>query len=290
TLLALGRLYRDSEMTALTACGFGPRAVYRPLLLLALPLALISGGLSLYVVPKAMELRNELRDQARREAEVSLFSPGTFRELAGGDYVVYAQTLEEQGRRMGGVFIQNPLDKGRIAVTTGARGHLEVDPDNGARYMVLDDGYRFEGRPGGGDYQSVRFQRLKVRMDTPTAEQGQLRREAMSSWGLWQRGLSVDLAELHARLGGPVSLLLIAFLAPLLARTGPREGRYGRLVAGVLIYAVYLNLLGVGQAWLEHGVVPAVVGLWWVHGLLGAVVVGLWWYQNHAFRPRRTAL
>ena len=34
-MLALGRLYRDSEMSALMACGIGPAALYRPLSLLA---------------------------------------------------------------------------------------------------------------------------------------------------------------------------------------------------------------------------------------------------------------
>ncbi|MDX1606684.1 MAG: LptF/LptG family permease, partial [Candidatus Competibacterales bacterium] len=40
-MLTLGRLYRDSEMTALQACGFRPRDLYRPLLFFALPLSLL---------------------------------------------------------------------------------------------------------------------------------------------------------------------------------------------------------------------------------------------------------
>ncbi|MEI2781350.1 MAG: LptF/LptG family permease [Candidatus Competibacter sp.] len=38
-MLTLGRLYRDHEMVALAACGYGPLSVYRAVLLLAVPLA-----------------------------------------------------------------------------------------------------------------------------------------------------------------------------------------------------------------------------------------------------------
>jgi hypothetical protein len=68
---------------------------------------------------------------------------------------------------------------------------------------------------------------------------------------------------------------LIALWAPLLARAQPREGRYGRIVAAALIYAIYFSLVGVGESWLSHGVVSAWVGLWWVHGLFLLFGLGL---------------
>jgi lipopolysaccharide export system permease protein len=36
----------------------------------------------------------------------------------------------------------------------------------------------------------------------------------------------------------------------------------------MLVFALYFNLLGTGQLWLEQGRVPGWLGLWWVHGLL----------------------
>src|ERR1041385_342207 len=48
-MLALGRLYRDSEMTTLMACGVGPMQVYRPLMVLALVLAAGLAVLSLQI-------------------------------------------------------------------------------------------------------------------------------------------------------------------------------------------------------------------------------------------------
>ena len=69
--------------------------------------------------------------------------------------------------------------------------------------------------------------------------------------------------------------LVIALWAPLLARARPREGRYGRIVAAVLIQAIYFNLIGAGESWLSHGVVGIGLGLWWVHGLFLLFGLGL---------------
>src|SRR5579862_6626583 len=55
-MLALGRLYRDSEMTTLMACGVGPVHVYRPLLAIAFLIALGMAVLSLMVAPWAQRM------------------------------------------------------------------------------------------------------------------------------------------------------------------------------------------------------------------------------------------
>lgn len=54
-----------------------------------------------------------------------------------------------------------------------------------------------------------------------------------------------------------------------------REGRYGRIVAATLIYAIYFSLVGVGESWLSHNVVSPWVGLWWVHGVFLLFSLGL---------------
>ncbi|NJM13216.1 MAG: LptF/LptG family permease [Synechococcaceae cyanobacterium SM1_2_3] len=83
------------------------------------------------------------------------------------------------------------------------------------------------------------------------------------------------IAELQMRLNSPIQVLIIALWAPLLARARPKEGRYGRIVAAVLIYAVNFNLVGVGESWLSHGKAGAALGLWWVHGLFLLLGLGL---------------
>ena len=53
-MLAMGRLYRDSELPAMMACRLGPTGIYRPLLWLVIPLTLGVGWLSLEIGPRAL--------------------------------------------------------------------------------------------------------------------------------------------------------------------------------------------------------------------------------------------
>src|SRR3546814_166541 len=52
-LLAIGRLYRDSEMPVLTAIGVGPRRLLRPLMMLVLPVVAVIALCSLWLGPGA---------------------------------------------------------------------------------------------------------------------------------------------------------------------------------------------------------------------------------------------
>ena len=137
-VLTLGRLYRDHEMTALAACGYGPLSAYRAVFLLAVPLALLTAGLSLFLSPVTMEIQFELLAKARKEAEISMFTPGTFREVLEGRHVVYISGLDEQ--EMHNVFIQSREPDGDISITTGERGRQETDA-NDLRHIVLEHGY-----------------------------------------------------------------------------------------------------------------------------------------------------
>ena len=80
------------------------------------------------------------------------------------------------------------------------------------------------------------------------------------------------------RFSVPIATVLLALLAVPLARSRPREGRYGRIAIGLLVFIIYLNLLSAAKAWTEEGAVDPRIGLWWVHAgmlLLTLILVGL---------------
>lgn len=263
-VLSLGRLYRDQEMIALAACGYGPFSVYRAIFLLAVPLALFTAGLSFFLMPAVMELQFDVLAKARKEAEVSMFAPGIFREVLNGQHVVYIGALDD--RELRSIFIQSREPDGSLSITTGARGRQETRED-GLRYVVLDHGYRYHIMPDKSNYDIIRFERAAVRVDATPPHQDWRHRETLSTRQLLNSNDPGQIAELQMRMNSPMQILVIAVWAPLLARARPREGRYGRVVAALLIYAINFNLVGVGESWLSHGVVSSAIGLWWVHGL-----------------------
>lgn len=284
-MLVLGRLYRDNEMTALLACGIGPVMLYRPLLGLGVPLALVLAVIALDLAPRSAEQQLAVQVQARQTAQVSVFTPGTFREVMGGKYVIYVGDLATDNLTLQQVFIRSQEAEG-IAVTLSDYGHQETDPATGLRHIVLEQGHRYQGVPGRADFQQLAFQRLTVQVDASTDEPLPPKSDTIPTAELWASSALPDRAELQVRLSGPLALLLLTLLAPLLAHTQPREGRYSRVVVAILVYTLYVNLLKAGQSWLAGGLVWPVLGLWWVHGLVGSLGLGLWLYR-YGFRPSR---
>src|SRR3546814_8269688 len=48
-----------------------------------------------------------------------------------------------------------------------------------------------------------------------------------------------DRAELQWRVGAPIAVLVLTLLAVPLSYIRPRQGRYGKLVIGILAYLIY---------------------------------------------------
>jgi lipopolysaccharide export system permease protein len=71
-MIALGRLYRDSEMDAMMACGIGPVGLYRPLFILAVLLSVVVGWLSLFVAPEALREVQSIASEARKQANLNI--------------------------------------------------------------------------------------------------------------------------------------------------------------------------------------------------------------------------
>src|SRR5690606_5335849 len=80
-----------------------------------------------------------------------------------------------------------------------------------------------------------------------------------------------------------------ALLTVPLARSSPRQQRYGRLMLGFLAYLVGLNLMFIGVRMLAEGRLPAPAGLWWLTLPLLAFALWLYLRDGRLPRPRRVA-
>ena len=74
----------------------------------------------------------------------------------------------------------------------------------------------------------------------------------------------------------PLLALAFALLAVPLARSSPRQARYGRLLMGFLAYLFGMNLMLLGTDWLGSGKLPMAAGLWWL--LLPLLAGSAWLY------------
>jgi lipopolysaccharide export system permease protein len=278
-MLALGRFYRDSEMTAIHACGVGPARLLRPLLLYAALVAAVLAWLALDVGPWAAGQALLTQRLAQRDAEIGLLEPGRFRSADGGNLVFYAEKVAADGA-LENVFIQRRVGE-TVEVAVAARGELRHDEQSDERTMVLYDGERVEGVPGTTAFRILSFREHGIPLRTsaqPTMEDEPATRstaELMSTHDL------DAMAELQWRLSTPLAALLLTILAVPLAKTNPRQGRYSKLIVGVLAYVVYANSMAAARVWLVHGQSPPALGLWWVHAALFVIALLLVFKQNN---------
>lgn len=283
-MLALGRLYRDSEMPAMMACRVGPADVYRPLSWLIIPLAIAVGWLAMEVGPRAMTEIERIGLEARRQADLASIEPGRFTSGNSQGAVVYAEEVLGPGA-VEKVFLQRRSDNGGVEVVVAERGEQRDSDDPNMRFFVLHDGRRYEGIPGTSEFRVVEFAEHGIPYRLPEVEkEPELEPRAMTTAALLRSNEPNNVAELHWRIGIPLATVVLSIVAVPLSRSQPRQGRYGRLAVGLLVFIIYFNLMSAGKAWLEQGTVPFYAGLWWVHGLMLLVGMTMLAAQNGVHR------
>lgn len=287
-LLALGRMYRDSEMAVLAASGFNTRDLLKPVALIALPLALGLGLISFWLGPAALRESDRMIDAANRSLLVVGMEAGRFVELRGRNAVVYVGEMSIDGTSFKRLFVHEER-KGRVDITTAARGELYQDRDGRERFLSLYDGFRAEGEPGSDDYKLMRFARNDIRLSELEADPDRRQEKRHDTLTLMQSSSPLERAEFHWRLGLPLSVLLLALLAVPLSRAQPREPRYAKVLLAIVAYVLYSNLLGVGRGWLADGTLPPQAGLWWLHGGIGLLALWLLWRSGRMSPPVRRA-
>lgn len=282
-MLALGRLYADSEMPAMMACRVGPAGIYRPLSLLMLPLVIGVAWLAMDVAPKALTAIERIGVEARRQADLASIEAGKFTSAGGDNAVVYAENVIGGGS-VENVFLQRRTEDGSVEVVVAERGEQRDSDDPNTRFFVLHDGRRYSGVPGTTRFTVMEFGEHGIPYQLPSVSEPELEPRAMGTLSLLRSRDAAAVAELHWRLGVPLSTLILAILAVPLSRSQPRQGRYGRIAVGLLVFIIYFNLLSAGKAWVEQGSVPPAFGIWWVHGLMLGLALVMLSLQNGMHR------
>lgn len=277
-LLTLGRMYRDSEMAALLASGMPLARLFRPLLLLAVPTALLLAVLSLQVAPWAAQQSFLTAQRARQAAEVGLLEAGRFKAVSGGSTVVYAETIDRRGV-FGNVFIQRRRGA-RVEVAVARSGELRAGTEANQRLLVLYDGQRVEGEPGTTGFREVAFREHGIPIVLPPPNRRSNNRQTYPTAELLASEDPRDVAELQWRISLPLAAFALTVLAVPLARTRPRQGRYGTLVAALLMYVLYSNLLATARSAVAQGDIAPFPGLYSVHALF--IGAGLGWFALQA--------
>jgi lipopolysaccharide export system permease protein len=263
-VMAFGRLYHDSEMTAALACGVGMARIYTPVIAIGILVAAVLAWLSLEVGPASMARVLTLRQQAVHAGQFASLAPGRFRSFGGGSTVVYAQDALPDGT-LSDVFVERDRG-GRIEVALARRARHMLATDGQSLSIVLYDGERFEGVPGSAQYRIIRkFSQLTIPVQLPRMRDTAADLDAAPTRELIGAVALDRQAQLQWRIALPVMCLVLAVLAVPISRLPPRRGRLSRVWLAVLVFILYFYLLSAGRVAMEHGTLPAAIGLWWTH-------------------------
>ncbi len=280
-VLALGRLYHESEMTAMAACGVGTARIYKPILLLTAVVVGILALLSFRVMPAAGIKAQQIRVAALRAAQFGALEPGRFRTFAGGDVVFYAERVLPSGQ-LEGVFVQR-RDGDRVELAVAERAQ-QRGAGLSEQLFVLFNGRRYEGVPGSPEWRVVEFKEHGVPVRLPEMKTRDEKLSIRSTIELLKQKGNGERSELAWRTAMPLMALVLMLLAVPLAKLAPRQGRFSRVGFAILAYFLYSNLLAAVRAWMEKGNPGGAFGMWWVHMLPLLAAAWLIWRDE---RPGR---
>ena len=274
-LLAYGRLYADSEMTVLQACGYGSSQLLKHSLLMGFFVALLT-ALMMSLSPTIALERAKLLQTTGVKTLIQTIVPGRFRALSGGQQVFYVDSMNRKHTMAKDIFIARLVDEhGSLQwdVLWANAAYLHSSK-NSKDDLVLEQGVKYQGKPGSADYQIVKFKRMEVRLPQPQLVlKNDIRAESFKNLLPFNNPDLEKAAELQWRVSIPLMVFILTLVAVPLSRVNPRSGKYAKLLPAIVLYIIYANFMFVSRNWIILGKIPIWVGLWWLH--LSVALIGL---------------
>jgi len=273
-VVALGRMYKDSEMIALFACGVGIGRVLRPVLYSALIIAVIVAGLSLFIRPLAYDRYYRLEAQALVNFDLTRMNDETFYETSNGERIIYAEKVDHQRDEAKRVFILTEREDGLQVIYAG-KANQSKDPASGKQILVFSDGYLYEFSRTGDDGRVLRFEKSAMSLEPKENLQLKYRVKTATTRSIARSTNRKEIAEFQWRLSMPLGTIMLALLGVSLGRSSPRRDKYAKVTTAVVIFAVYYNLTALAKKWVEKGILDTFPGIWWVQFLMVGLLLYL---------------
>lgn len=283
-LLTLTRGWRDSEMVIWFGAGLSLAAWLRPVMLFALPQIAVIAALSLFISPWAAQMGATYATRLEARDDVSRVSPGVFGETPNKERVFFVESISGDSSVVQNVFVSS-VHQQKSGVSMSRTGRTET-AESGDRFIVLEQGRRYEGAPGDEEYRVMEFERYAARIETREGRPPEVSQKSMGTLALLKNPTPVNLGEVLFRVGVPVSAAVLVLLAIPMSFVNPRAGRSANLLFALFTYIVYNNLLSVSQARVAQGRMDFDIGLWLVHAAMIALLLFMFARRMQLIRLR----
>jgi lipopolysaccharide export system permease protein len=273
-LTTVTRNYRESEMVVWFASGLSLADWLRPVMRVAIPVAVLVAVLTLVASPWSYRQIGEYRQRFEQRSDLSKVTAGQFGESQDGARVFFAEEPTNKADELGHVFVR-AIDPEWLSVLTAASARTETMP-NGDRFLVLSAGHRYDLKPGSAEFRMVNFGHYGVRLESKSTEDpaaearaaAERSSKARSTFQLVQDNTAGAWSQIMWRVSMPLAALILAVMAIPLGAVNPRLGRSGDLLIAGLVALLYMNLINLFRAWISDGRLPFGLGWWPVHAAL----------------------
>jgi len=278
-LVAFNRMSKDSELDVFQAAGIGLVRAWRPVLLMAIILSLLSFLVTGYLQPLGRYAYRSLVSFVTQSSITAGLEAGAFVHL--NDMTILVSRMAGDRQQFENIFIHKTEEDGsEVDFTARAAALARIGQgDTGGPVLSLADGIRVttaqDGSPAVLTFEQ--FQTPLGRKDTGFRNRGDDERELtfdelLSALSTPWSGISDHevSAEFHGRLVRVLSVLFLPCLAIPLSISGGRNRRSSGIAVGLIILIAYNDLLQFGGTHTELGNVPASLGLWLPFGVFAA--------------------
>jgi lipopolysaccharide export system permease protein len=281
-LIAYGRLYAESEMTVLQACGYGPAQLLRHSFIMAAVVSILVAIIMIWVSPVIAIERAKLLRTSGIQTAIQMIVPGRFKALSEGRQVFYVESMNREHSKAQQVFLARQVIKNNRLqwhILLAKRAFAETDSSTLENYIVLQQGSEYEGIPGQADFQIAEFDQYKARLPHPViiGAQKDIRTMDIASLLPFNNSDKRKAVELQWRLSVPIMVLTLTLVAVPLSRVNPRAGKYAKLLPAIVLYIVYANFMFVSRDWLAADKIPQWMGMWWLHFVVLGIGLLLIW-------------
>ncbi|EKM0373234.1 LPS export ABC transporter permease LptF [Cronobacter turicensis] len=273
-LMTLGRLYTESEITVMHACGLSKAVLVKAAMVLALLTGIIAAVNVMWAGPWSSRHQDEVLAEAKANPGMAALAQGQFQQATDGNAVLFIESVD--GSKFKDVFLAQLRPKGnaRPSVVVADSGELSQRKD-GSQVVMLNQGTRFEGTAMLRDFRITDFKDYQaiighqaVALDPDDAEQ-------MDMQTLWQADSKSARAEFHWRLTLVFAVIVMALMVVPLSVVNPRQGRVLSMLPAMLLYLIFFLLQTSLRSNGAKGKLDPLIWMWAVNLLYLALAVAL---------------
>ncbi len=282
-LLAYGRIYADSEMTVLHACGVSEWYVVRVTLVLAFVTAIFTGVFTLYLAPMASEYQYQVKDKLAADSGLSSLVAGRFQKTGNENAVIFIHDKNRDDNSFNKVFVAQLPDENHSeesiinsSLVYAKKGQV-FEEESGSQRLVLSDGTRYHSDAANGEFQSVAFDKYYIQIQDQEVEQKHRKLSALPTQQLLSPTDAKSAAEYGAtiqwRIAFPLACIILTFIAVPLSVVNPRQGKFAKMFPALMLFLGYFLLLTSMRSGVERQALPSSIGLWPIH--ISALFLGV---------------